>query len=241
MKKEDALWGAALGLVIAGLLFPGTHDPIMHATKLHPFLMGFCKFAILASMGELLAIRIMNGNWSVPRGMAYRFLVWGIMGVCLVEMFAVFAAGVSTTLQNGLLPGSRGDTSHLATALWTSVLLNVAFGPLLMAGHRFADTYLDLAQGRLRNLGTISLAQVSAKMDWEGFIGFVCLRTIPLFWIPAHTITFLLPQEYRILYAAFLSLALGIILAFAKRSKAVEASSEKRPLYIEANVAEDPV
>jgi hypothetical protein len=43
------------------------------------------------------------------------------------------------------------------------------------------------------------------------------MKTIPLFWIPAHTITFSLPPEYRVLMASFLSIALGGILAFAKR------------------------
>jgi len=45
------------------------------------------------------------------------------------------------------------------------------------------------------------------------------MKTIPMFWIPAHTITFLLPSEFRVLAAAFLSIALGAILAFAKKKK----------------------
>ena len=53
----------------------------------------------------------------------------------------------------------------------------------------------------------------------DGFVSFVLMKTIPIFWIPAHTITFLLPSEYRVLSAAFLSIALGAILAFAKKKK----------------------
>ena len=45
--------------------------------------------------------------------------------------------------------------------------------------------------------------------------GFVYKKTIPLFWIPAHTITFLLPAEYRILVAALLGIVLGVILGIA--------------------------
>ena len=63
----------------------------------------------------------------------------------------------------------------------------------------------------------ISLPEVTDRIDWRGFIGFVVLKTIPFFWIPAHTVTFLLPPEYRILVAALLSIALGAILAYAKR------------------------
>jgi hypothetical protein len=52
--------------------------------------------------------------------------------------------------------------------------------------------------------------------------GFVFKKTIPFFWIPAHTITFLLPPELRVLFAAALGIVLGVILALAslKRNEA---------------------
>ena len=47
-------------------------------------------------------------------------------------------------------------------------------------------------------------------------MGLMILKwTIPLFWIPAQTITFLLPEDYRVLFAAFLSIVLGVLLAIA--------------------------
>ena len=45
------------------------------------------------------------------------------------------------------------------------------------------------------------------------------LRTIPLFWIPAHTVSFLLPPDYQVLYAALLGVALGLILALAGKRR----------------------
>lgn len=39
------------------------------------------------------------------------------------------------------------------------------------------------------------------------------------FWIPAHTITFLLPPDYQVLFAALLGIALGTILAIAGMKK----------------------
>jgi hypothetical protein len=45
--------------------------------------------------------------------------------------------------------------------------------------------------------------------------GFVFKKTIPLFWYPAHTLTFLLPAEYRILFAALLGIVLGVLLSVA--------------------------
>jgi hypothetical protein len=55
----------------------------------------------------------------------------------------------------------------------------------------------------------VEFKAVMGRIDWHGFVSFVVLRTIPLFWIPAHTMTFLLPPEFRVLMAAVLSIALG--------------------------------
>jgi hypothetical protein len=52
--------------------------------------------------------------------------------------------------------------------------------------------------------------------------GFVFKKTIPFFWIPAHTITFLLPPQYRVLYAALLSVVLGILLGVAGKQNQVK-------------------
>ena len=81
----------------------------------------------------------------------------------------------------------------------------------MMGFHKMTDTWLAPMPSRR------SLAQAAAAVDWEGFISFTLLKTIPFFWIPAHTITFLLPDEYRTAMAALLSVALGVILSLKKR------------------------
>ena len=45
--------------------------------------------------------------------------------------------------------------------------------------------------------------------------GFVFKKTLPFFWVPCHTITFVLPTELRVLFAAALGVVLGSILAIA--------------------------
>ena len=45
--------------------------------------------------------------------------------------------------------------------------------------------------------------------------GLVLFRTVLFFWIPVHTITFLLPEAFRVLFAALLGAVLGLILAWA--------------------------
>jgi len=219
LKTGDWIWSAILGCVIALFINPASRNVIAAMSNAHPVLTGFLKFAVLASMGELLAIRIVSGKWRVPAGVVYRILVWGTVGVFIVVSFAVFTAGVEDAIRRGLLPVANNALYSLTKAVWTSIVINLAFAPVLMVGHRMVDTYLDLAEGSFVKLLSVRLEQVISRIDWQELIRFVCLKTIPLFWTPAHVITFLLPPEYRIIYAAFLSISLGVILAFSKRAR----------------------
>ncbi len=221
MRRGDLVWGAVLAGVVVLLVVPATHAWVVATTKAHPYAMGFLKFALLASLGELLAIRVVSGAWRLPAGPAWRAVVWGLLGAALALLFPVYAAGVPAAIGAGLLPVLPGALgAKIATAFWVSTVMNLSWGIALMLLHRLSDTALDLAGGSLAKVPSVGAGAVAAAIDWKGFVGFVLLRTIPLFWIPAHTVTFLLPPEVRVLFAAFLSLALGAILAFAKRRAA---------------------
>lgn len=216
LKKGDFIWLMVLGLIILFLVIPQTHYIFVKLTQNHPYLMGFIKVFILATMGELLALRIVTNQWQNSTGIFYRALIWGLLGMSFVLIFDIFAGGVLKALSKGLLPGSKD--SKLAFAFFTSTIMNLAFAPTMMAFHRITDTFIDLGEGKIRGIFQVSIGQVIKNIDWENFVSFVVVKTIPLFWIPAHTVTFLLPAEYRVLVAAFLSIALGAILAFAKRN-----------------------
>lgn len=216
MKKQDILWGLSLLLIIFILVFPSTHKSFVNATKSYPYIMGFIKVSILATLGELLAMRISTGRYVNSKGIIYRFVVWGFLGMAFVIVFDLFANGVLGSMKKGLLPSSH---SLFLSAFFTSLFMNLIFAPTFMALHRITDTYIDLGEGKWSKICKVKLKDVTDKIDWYGFISFVVLKTIPLFWIPAHTITFMLPSEYRVLMASFLSIALGGILAFAKRRK----------------------
>ena len=221
MRRGDLAWGAVLAGVVVLLVVPSTHAWVVGMTKVHPYAMGFLKFALLASMGELLAIRVVSGAWRLPAGPAWRAVVWGLLGAALALLFPVYAAGVPAAIGAGLLPTLPGALgARVATAFWISTVMNLSWGVALMLLHRLSDTWLDLADGSLARVPSVGAGAVAAAIDWRGFVGFVLLKTIPLFWIPAHTVTFLLPPEVRVLFAAFLSLALGAFLAFAKRRAA---------------------
>lgn len=214
MKKGDLIWGAILLAFTAFVIVPETHVLFVNFTTAHPYVSGFLKFALLATMGEMLVGRLVSKKWKKAPGFIWRVVVWGFLGMVITLIFTVFSGGVMAALDKGLLIGKG---SALAFAFFTSLLMNTTFAPTFMAFHRYTDTYLDLKYGD--KVAKPSVSQVVTRIDWKGFISFTVLKSIPFFWIPAHTVTFLLPPEYRVLVAAYLSLALGLLLTVAKGKK----------------------
>ncbi|HJZ41255.1 MAG TPA: hypothetical protein VJ203_12880 [Bacteroidales bacterium] len=215
VKKGDVLWIAMLCGVSAFLIVPELRRIFIQVTISHPYVMGFIKFAILATMGELLTLRLISGSWCKPLGMGYKAFVWGVVGMSIVLMFGLFYEGVAGATTNGLLPGATGWTGRFLQAFFTSTMLNLTFAPVFMAAHRISDTYTDWHVTGKKPTVLIVVAQI----DWKEFMRFVVGKTIPFFWIPVQTINFMLPAEYRIIVAAYLSIVLGLILAYARRRK----------------------
>lgn len=212
---RDIYWLVVLGGVTLFFTLPATNRIYVSLTGSHPFWMGFMKFAILATMGELLALRLSGGAWQRPVGLAPKVLVWGLVGVAVTFIFSFFSAGVEAVLTKGLLPAGTGTTAWFLKAFYTSLIMNLTFGPVFMAVHRISDTYIEMRAKGLRP----GAADVLSAVDWPDFLGFVVGKTIPFWWIPVHTIAFLLPGEYRVLAAAYLSIVLGVILVLARRRK----------------------
>ena len=211
LKKGDFIWTAALIGIIAFLVYPDTNKMFIGFTTNYPYIAGFLKFAILATIGDLLAYRIVTSEWKIRKGFLFRAFIWGFLGVVIVLIFDIFRSGVPAAMENGLLPFA-GNT--LAKAFFTSVIINLSFAPSMMGFHRITDNFADLRF--IEKQKNLKLKTVVKKVDWDNFVSFVVFITIPGFWIPAHTITFSLPKEYQVLMAAFLSIALGAILSFAK-------------------------
>lgn len=207
----------SLGGFAAILIIPASREVFKTLSNTHPYLMGFAKFALLATAGELLAVRLAKKEWSLPSYVWVRFLIWGVIGVWITYMMKIFGAGVGALMASGLLPNpEHALLCSFVKAFMISATMNLSFGPTFMALHKCSDTYLDIrATGKRK----ISIANVIHKVDWEKFATFTLLKTVPLFWIPAHTLTFMLPAEYQVAMAAALSVALGIILNL-KRKKA---------------------
>ena len=206
----------SLGCFAAILIIPATREIFKLLSSAHPYMMGFIKFAFLATAGELLAMRLAKEKWELPSYVWARFLIWGVIGVWITYMMKVFAAGVDVLMVQNLLPSSQNAIfNSFLKAFFISATMNLSFGPTFMALHKCSDTYLDMRASGYKKL---NVKNVVRNVDWRKFATFTILKTVPLFWIPAHTVTFMLPAEYQVAAAALLSVALGIILNI-KRNK----------------------
>lgn len=217
MKKGDFIWGGLFLMFCAVLAIPSTRGAFIIFTDTHKLIGGFLKFSILATMGELLARRVDTGEWTFPNYFIARAVIWGLLGMVITMIFTVYATGVVKLQEIGILP-FEGVT--IAFAFFAAALMNLTFGPTFMYVHKISDKYLEMRHEKAKDL---TLANVVQHIDTASFVTFVVGKTIPFFWIPAHTLTFLLPSEYRVLAAAMLSIALGLILTIAnkKQSKTI--------------------
>ncbi|MFO7969582.1 MAG: hypothetical protein R6U15_05715 [Candidatus Izemoplasmatales bacterium] len=218
MKKKDIIFIIEIIIIISLFIFPPTRIFIEEKTNSNPYIMGFIKTSILATSGELLASRIATKKYFSKKGFFLRFIVWGFLGMGFVLMFNIYSSGVINSINKNLLPyfSNTNFFTKVYQAFMISLIMNLTFAPAFMLLHRVTDTYIDLSEGNIKVLTKTKLNQVTANIDWKNYFEFVILKTIPFFWIPAHTITFLLPENYRVLMAGVLSIALGLILTLSK-------------------------
>lgn len=223
MERKDKILGGILATLFAVLMFwPGVMDSFIGMTGRHPLFMSFMKFAVLATIGECIALRITTGVYNRPGfGIAPKFILWGILGIACKLVFTVFGTGTPNLLAElgfAITPdrAAWGFGTRFLAAFSTSVLLNTLFAPILMVGHKIGDIHIDRTGGTLGGFfSRPDMAGLFKGVNWDSMWSFVLKKTVPFFWIPAHTITFLMPGHFQVLVAAMLSIALGIILAFA--------------------------
>lgn len=225
MKRTDLY--VLLGVVIffaPFFLLDGLTAQYSRINEAYPLLMSFLKFAVLATFGETLGLRIREGIYNYKGfGLIPRAIIWGVIGVTIKLAFVVFDNGMQVFMEEvaGICGATQFSTMEMGLtkiliALSISIPLNVIYAPVMMTMHKITDTHIMDNQGTVRGLfKPIKLAEISQRINWDVQWNFVFKKTIPYFWIPAHTITFLLPPQARILFAALLGIALGVILAVA--------------------------
>jgi hypothetical protein len=224
MKLKDYFFLlAAICLFLPFFLFPGLLKFYQEYNAEHGMIMSFIKFAVLATLGEVIGLRIKTGNYNQPGfGILPRAIVWGFLGMTVKTAFIIFGTGAPAFLEflglknaSGIIKGALSP-SKVLVSFTISASLNLFYAPVLMTFHKITDMHITSNGGTLRGLFTpIKFPEIFPAINWDVQWNFVFKRTIVLFWIPMQTINFLLPPQYQILVAALLGIALGVLLAVA--------------------------
>jgi hypothetical protein len=161
-----------------------------------PIITAIIQFAVLGTLGDTISYWIVERRIFSPydfKTLILKIIEWSILAAMIKYAFIGFHGFVESLIDNNYLPQLEGIGKSFAI----STSMNLQFGPLLVITHRLMD-----------NL-------IAGKQNWKNLDkGFYSLLW---FWIPAHTVTFILPKEFQIGLAALWSLALGIILGFYNR------------------------
>jgi len=224
MKKQDLFFIIFLiALFLPFFVSESVFNFYDSFNKEHGMVTSFIKFAILATLGESIGLRIRNGVYNQKGfGLLPRAIVWGILGLTIKMAFVIFATGTPKFLAylgfTEAVEAMKASFSglKLLVAFSISATMNLIYAPIMMTLHKITDTHIIKNGGTLAGFfKKIQFGEIMINLDWSVQWNFVFKRTIPFFWIPAHTITFLLPSEYQVLFAAILGIVLGILLAIA--------------------------
>lgn len=224
MKREDLYFIAgAVILLLPFFVCDAVYGWYKAFNASHGMVMSFVKFAVLSTAGEMLGARISRGSY-LPKGFGLvpKMVVWGVLGVGINAAMIIFSTGTPVLLEylgmDGAQQAFAGEMSwrKVLVAFSVSVAMNSIFAPVFMTLHKITDMHIASLGGSIRSLVTpIRMGEVMSSLNWKVQWGFVFKKTIPLFWFPAHTVTFLLPADMRVLCAALLGVALGVLLAIA--------------------------
>lgn len=197
----------------------------------------FLKFAVLATMGEVIGLRIRTDHYYEKGfGLVPRMIVWGFLGITIKIAFVVFAAGVPVLAEKLFGVAGAKDSmafkdffeaadngmggARLLTAFLISSIMNITYAPVMMTFHKITDIHIAQKGGSLvKFFSPIPIRKIFPAINWDAQWNFIFKKTIPFFWIPMHTINFMLASEYRVVIAAFLGVILGVFLSLAAPKK----------------------
>ncbi len=223
MKKDILFALCLLALFLPFIFIPSFYSAYKGFNADHAFIMAFLKFGILSTLGEMLGLRIKTGNYNEQGfGVWPRAVIWGLLGVWIAIAMKTFGAGIPPVVDSlgvkgvAVAMGGAFTWQKLVGAFAISLMMNTCFAPIFMTVHKITDTHILHNGGKLSCLlKPIPFGNYLANLNWKVQWNFVFKKTIPFFWIPAHTITFILPADFQVLFAAVLGIALGVLLAIA--------------------------
>lgn len=170
----------------------------VETVKAYPIITAMIQFAILGTLGDSIAKWIIRKKIFLPftpKVLFLKMLEWAFLAVCIKYAFVGFHGFVDALIGYGLLP--QMETGSLGYSFAISTTMNLQFGPFLVIMHRILD-----------NL-------VAGEKNWDNIDK--GMLSLLWFWVPAHTVTFILPKEFQIGLAAIWSVVLGVILGFYNR------------------------
>lgn len=164
----------------------------------YPFVSAMIQFAVLGTLGDYTSTRLSDSNFKLSNfKVLSKMLVWATLAVFIKIAFIGYEGFLAALVLNRILPEVFFENDFL-NALTRSVSMNLQFGVFLVLFHRLLDNVV-LQRKNWKNLNKAFLSLL-----W--------------FWIPAHTITFMVSKDYQIGLAALWSFALGLLLSFFARS-----------------------
>lgn len=208
--QSSDFMGAAYLIVISSLLVIFS-DQVGAFSHEHSNIAGFCKFTLLASYGECMKSRITTGSWKVSK-LLLRAIIWGCFGIWISWAFVFTDNGVNAVIAADLW---HEQARPFSLSLWMNIISGYPF--FMMFVHYWLD---NMIEGGF--VCPWELLGMEATARWAKIV-FISLI---VFWVPAHTFTFSLDPHLRVVCAAYLSIALGLILSFAARSRVSEPNKK---------------
>ena len=96
MKTKDLLFGGIIILCFLPFFISESfYNGYTEYNGSHPYIMAFFKFAILATLGEVIGLRIKKGIYNEPGfGILPRAIIWGFLGMWIAVAMKTFSSGV---------------------------------------------------------------------------------------------------------------------------------------------------
>lgn len=166
--------------------------------KAMPIISAMIQFAILGTFGEVISRWIRSKSFRYPFGLKitlWKMVVWAILAIGIKYAFKGFTGFVEYLEAHNLLPA----LGTFGKAFAISAFMNMQFGLTLVLAHRALDNLPE------------------KHKNWQNLDK--SIFSLVWFWIPAHTVTFVLPELYRIGLAALWSVVLGVILGLFSQKK----------------------
>ena len=162
MKKQDFLFIFVLVIIfLPFFVSESIYNWYKSFNAAHGMVMSFVKFGILATLGEMLGLRISAGVYNRKGfGVLPRAVVWGLLGMGINAAMIIFSKGVPQFMEYMGMANAAAIINgefcldKLWIALAISVAMNTIFAPVFMTFHKITDTHILDCGGSPRSLLT---------------------------------------------------------------------------------------